>query len=214
MNITKLITGYRFSSQEGDRHWFKWGQVEVARDPGLSFIVSKPADHHEEECGHFSIKVWKIYLMVRLPFVRPFKDESYCSESRWWGMFFHPFMSDHKHISIYYGGETAKYIDMPWQWEFVGRGDESAKERRQFYCKYEDKMVDAVTFTQEFYYRWKWLQWFKPWKITVKRVDIEFSEEVGSRCGTWKGGTLGLSCPIGIGQSVESKLNELQAKGV
>lgn len=214
MKLVKKITGYRFSSQEKDRHWFKWGQIEWVNNWGLSFIVSKPADHHEEEFGHASFKVGKLYLMVKLPFIKPFEDKSYCKDARWWGVFFHPFMSDHKHISIYYGAESAKYFDMPWQWEFIGRGEESVRENHQFYCKHEKKTVDAEVYTQEFYYRWKVLQWFKLCKITVKRINIDFSEEVGSRCGTWKGGTLGMSCPIGMNQTVKSKLDELQSNGV
>lgn len=186
---------------------------------GVSFIVSKPAHHNEEECGHLSLNVSRLYVSLKLPFVKPFKDETYCLEPKWWGVFFHPFRQDDKTIMVYYGGESPKIIDMPWQWEFVGHGEKSGGISLPFYCKHEDKIVEAGCQTHIYKYRWKCLKWVPQWTNNlatkeVKRLNIKFSEEVGSRCGTWKGGTLEISTLLGPHQSISDKLKEFEKEGV
>jgi len=40
-------------------------------------------------------------------------------------------------------------------------------------------------------YRWRWLMWL-PWPRKIYTgIDIDFSDEIGERTGSWKGGTTG-----------------------
>jgi hypothetical protein len=47
-----------------------------------------------------------------------------------------------------------------------------------------------------------WLSLFVPAKI-ARSIDIQFSAETGRRKGSWKGGTIGHSCEMKTGESIE-----------
>ena len=50
---------------------------------------------------------------------------------------------------------------------------------------------DATIYGDEREWRWKWFTWL-PWPNKISRcISVEFSDEVGERTGSWKGGTIG-----------------------
>lgn len=59
-------------------------------------------------------------------------------------------------------------------------------------------------------WRWRWLTWL-PWPRMIKRsINIEFSDEVGERTGSWKGGTIGCSWPWKRGETMEQALRRME----
>jgi hypothetical protein len=59
--------------------------------------------------------------------------------------------------------------------------------------------------------RRKWHRRWFPW-LTKERqeIDIEFSDEVGERSGTWKGGTIGCGYEMLQGDTIESCLRRME----
>lgn len=73
---------------------------------------------------------------------------------------------------------------------------------------YDGEIITARTYIEEREWKagtgwFKWLSWFKKNKIH-RSLDIEFSSEVGSRKGSWKGGTIGHSIEMEPGEWHES----------
>ena len=51
--------------------------------------------------------------------------------------------------------------------------------------------VDAKVMVEEMEWRPIWFKWTSAFALVRRSIDIEFSDEVGDRRGSWKGGTLG-----------------------
>jgi hypothetical protein len=56
---------------------------------------------------------------------------------------------------------------------------------------YDGKVVPTKIYVDEREWRPKWLTWTSLFAKKIRTIDIHFSEEVGSRKGSWKGGVLG-----------------------
>lgn len=56
---------------------------------------------------------------------------------------------------------------------------------------YDGEVVPCKFWVEEIEWRRKWLHWTKMFSKTTRFIEIEFSKEMGSRKGTWKGGTIG-----------------------
>lgn len=68
----------------------------------------------------------------------------------------------------------------------------------------------ATIWGEEMEWRWRWTRWL-PWPRKIKRsIHIDFSDEVGERTGSWKGGTTGCSFEWRDGESMKSCLQRMQ----
>lgn len=72
------------------------------------------------------------------------------------------------------------------------------KEKQQvweydFTDKYDGEIIPTKIYVDEREWRPKWLKWTKLFAKTNRSIDVHFSKEVGSRKGSWKGGTIGCS---------------------
>lgn len=114
-----------------------------------------------------------------------------------------------------------KAVHMPWSYDWIRTSvylksseyaHETAKDRKNFY---EDHWKDKIWYgrypfhytrkngevqerlatihIEEREWRQKWLKWTKYFAMTRRTISIEFSDEVGERTGSWKGGTVGCS---------------------
>jgi hypothetical protein len=116
-------------------------------------------------------------------------------------------------------GSKSKCFHMPWSWEWVRTSNlrkdgtwenETRKERKSLYEEKWREVLLYETFpytyvlkngtvqerkatikTEEMEWRWRWFTWSKYPRLIRKSISIEFSDEVGERTGSWKGGTLG-----------------------
>lgn len=73
---------------------------------------------------------------------------------------------------------------------------------------FDGERIVATTLIEEREWRFgagwfKWLSVFAKPKIR-RSLDLAFSAEVGERKGSWKGGTIGHSCDIAVGETPES----------
>lgn len=59
--------------------------------------------------------------------------------------------------------------------------------------KYDGKEIPCIFYVEEMEWRRKWLKWTSFGNLIKRSVAVEFSEEVGARKGSWKGGVMGIS---------------------
>ena len=119
-----------------------------------------------------------------------------------------------------------KSWDMPWartwvrtsilledgNWEHETKGN-----RKQFYedewksrqyvftynflDRYDKTIVPAKVYVEEREWRQHWLKWTSLFAYVNRTIDVHFSKEVGSRKGSWKGGTMGCGYTIRKGET-------------
>ena len=58
---------------------------------------------------------------------------------------------------------------------------------------YDNMVIPCVYWVEEREWRPKWLTWTGKFKKVRKYIEIEFSDEVGKKKGSWKGGCIGCS---------------------
>ena len=58
---------------------------------------------------------------------------------------------------------------------------------------YDNMVIPCVYWVEEREWRPKWLTWTSKFKKVRKYIEIEFSDEVGKKKGSWKGGCIGCS---------------------
>lgn len=66
--------------------------------------------------------------------------------------------------------------------------------------------IEATIGVQEREWRPRWFKWTKLFKSIRKSIEIEFSNEVGSERGSWKGGTVGCSYEMLPGETPKETL--------
>lgn len=62
--------------------------------------------------------------------------------------------------------------------------------------KYDGTKIPTIIYVEEREWRPKWLSWTKLFNRVNTTIDVHFSEEVGNRKGSYKGGTLGCGYTI------------------
>lgn len=74
-----------------------------------------------------------------------------------------------------------------------------------------DVQVVIATFSVvEYEHRRRWLRWTRLGAKVRRSIDVEFSGEVGSRAGSWKGGTIGCGYEMAPGESPIDTLRRME----
>lgn len=88
--------------------------------------------------------------------------------------------------------------------------DQAYKEQHPFTYVLKNGTIQERTATCTIEKR-KWHRKWFPWLTRVSEViDVEFSDEVGERSGSWKGGTIGCSYELEPGDTIESCLRRME----
>jgi hypothetical protein len=130
------------------------------------------------------------------------------------------------------------YLDAPWKFEwyrtsiFLKNGTwetESRGNRKEFwhdkwdYLVYEEQhpytyvlnngnvqKVLARVRIKEMEWRRKWLPFTQLFNRVRRSIDVQFSDEVGERAGTWKGGCYGCGYDMLPGETAEQTLRRME----
>lgn len=85
------------------------------------------------------------------------------------------------------------------------------------YClrrsSWEVQHREATIWVEEREWRWRlpFCKWHLPWPKKVNRyIEIQFSDEVGERTGSWKGGTIGCSYSLKKDETPEECLRRME----
>ena len=107
----------------------------------------------------------------------------------------------------------------PWMWEWPWKRWHHVRHdwigpKRRFPYRYERSNggVQEVTATVRMEEReWRWIDPHNPFRIRVRRyLDVRFSDEVGERTGTWKGGVLGCAIEMERGEDEVGALRRME----
>jgi hypothetical protein len=221
-----------FKKKDGRTYYFKWGNWSPGW--GLEFEVTEfsTREGSEREYSWF-LQLLFIYgkFWINLPWLpqRNFSKNGVEDNIRWWG-----FSTGDNTINTmtFHWGRKSKYVQMPWcpthvRTEYLMK-DGTWRDRPDWRAHEDVRELfehDIATETHSFRYvlrsgevqhrlatinvvesEWRW-RWFKKLPITrhiTRSIDIEFSDEVGERSGSWKGGC------IRCGETM--KLNELPSE--
>lgn len=93
-------------------------------------------------------------------------------------------------------------------WEY--RKDNAYTEVHRYTYRLNSGMVQETTATCTLEKRLWHRKWFPFLKRRSHVIDIEFSDEVGERTGTWKGGTLGCTYQIQRNETIADCLQRMQ----
>ncbi len=132
-------------------------------------------------------------------------------------------------------GLKSKFIYMPWMWDYclhevrrsdgawvkaVYSWDDLPPDDREvqvlpyrYVCDSgEVQNIEATVHVERRTWWWRWGGWFKlPWpKLVRTSIDVRFSEEVGDRKGSWKGGCVGCGWDMLPGETMEQTLRRME----
>lgn len=176
------------------RCWIKW--VEVAylvfglRGPRLE--IEFPSDWHEHRMGWVRFGFGIVSGAVAFPWRSTVPDEGQCSGPIYGFYFFQD------HLVFSWGkskgtrGDPRLFVNMPWSWRHREHKILSAPEKHDYIYRLRSGEIQQRTATIKVESR-MWTRYWLPWRRLSRYIDVDFSDEVGERTGSWKGGTTGCS---------------------
>lgn len=207
----------------------KWGEVTFGGSGwalGLCLFGDRP---------HYSlhIKVWWIAnVFIGLPFLRRFARESH-EIMETWGASYDAEMG---YLALNWG-RRYNHFTMPWRnWRqvahevrradgswvpFVGsweRGKEpDGRETETHPYNYlrrsgEKQERTATIFVERRVRRLALLRWTSRFQHVTHAIEVEFSEEVGERSGSWKGGCIGCSYELRPNETPRECLKRMESE--
>jgi len=208
MSMTQDLQGYLFRF-----FMTRWSEVAYIRLglSGLQLEIEFPSDWHEERAGWVRLGLGFMKIGVAFPWPWVSKDDGQCSGHTYGFNFF----GDGLHI--HWGKQHGKRDDpftvvkMPWQWRHREHLVLSEPETHSFTYLLRDGTVQHRDATIQKESR----LWARPW-IPHRRyeeyIDIQFSDEVGEKSGSWKGGVLGCSYTMYPGETPLQTLRRMQVE--
>ena len=81
----------------------------------------------------------------------------------------------------------------PYKTKYQGGCQEPTTWTYNYTDPYDGTVVPCKFWVEEMEWRPKWLKWTKRFALIKRFIEVEFSQEMGSRKDTWKGGTIACS---------------------
>jgi hypothetical protein len=175
------------------RLWWKWNEVAyiVLGLRGLRAEIEFPSGWHEHRAGWVRLGFGLVTFAFSFPWPWVVPDEHQCSGPTFGFCFFDDGLHLHWGKSKGRRDDPFTIIAMPWRWHHKLHEVLGEPEAHQFRYTLRSGEVQERTATIKPERR-MWLRPWFPWKREERYIDIEFSDEVGERSGTWKGGVLGM----------------------
>ena len=198
-----------------------WSNSWLSFYPGfhkLSFTVSPAGYFDDRPQVNFSFGWGKFY--THLSFFRSKKYTDECDPPRY-GFYFYGEGLWFPDTFVICKGNKTKHIYLPWAYDWVrtslmlkdGTWEHETKDNRKSFYKDEWKEKRwaethpykytlnsgevqerlATIEVKQMEWRPRWFKWTSLFQMVRTSIDIEFSDEVGERTGSWKGGTIGCS---------------------
>ena len=173
-----------------------WGWVEVAYLVfglrGLKAEIEFPSDWHDHRRARVRLGFGLITLAFSFPWRWVVPDDYQCSGPTYGFSFFQDGL--HLHWGKCHGkrSDPMKVIQMPWGWRHRLHELLSGPVDAPYTYTLRSGEVQQRTASMNIERRVWTRPWF-PYKRERQYININFSEEVGERSGSWKGGVLGCS---------------------
>lgn len=130
-------------------------------------------------------------------------------------------------------GRKCKVVRLPWDWEhikcevlrpdgtwvpYVGSWEDKEPDGRleeTFPYRYvldsgEVQNRIATVYVERREWRRRWMRWCPWFAKKAQSIDVSFSDEVGERTGSWKGGTIGCGWTMLPGETAEQTLRRME----
>jgi len=166
-------------------------------------------------------------FLIAIPFLDRWHKQPEEMMDRW-GFYYHE-----RALVFCWGGKKSKFVYMPWMYEHikceVRRADGSWAKRAQSYeagepDQREIQVFDyrytlrsgevqerkATCFVERREWRQRWLTWCPLFAKVRTSLDVHFSNEVGERSGSWKGGCIGCGTDMLRGETMEDALRRME----
>ena len=192
---------------------FSDGAGEIAyvsrRSRGPVAKIEFPSDWHEQRRGWITLGLGFGTIGVSFPWPWVSEDHGQCAGHTY------GFSYIDDTVLVYYGkgkgtrDDPLKSFGMPWRWRFHSEGRLSELERHPYRYILRNGTVQertAAIYAEERHY---WRPWF-PSRKTVRSIDVQFSDEVGERTGSWKGGTIGCGYEMKPGETPLQTLRRME----
>lgn len=217
--------------------WFNKRGAEIAyavvgiRGPRMD--IEFPSDWHEHRRAWVRLGCGVLSVAFSFPWRRVVPDDDQCSGPTygfyWFG----------SALVVEYGKDTSRYmrkkfIHAPWSWEHVrhdylnpdgslhhrcGPQEYSSPEETKhkypyLYLLHTGEVQERIATIngEEREWRWRAFTWLRWPRMIHRTICVEFSDEVGERSGSWKGGTIGCSWGWRHGESMADSLRRMEAE--
>lgn len=225
MSTIAKAVGFRwFERSAGPRgRWelrFSWAEFYGGLGLGLALCLF-------EEGYSLHIQFGWPNMFIKLPFLKRWAHDPECGMEQWGFKFFE------RSVHLNWGGHC-KIVHLPWSWQHVRHqvhlrdGTLVAPTPHHYEPPYpEGRYVEthlyrytlrngtvqnrtATIYGDEREWRWRWFQWLpRPRKIS-RCIEITFSDEVGERTGSWKGGCIGCGYEWRHGEEMLDALRRME----
>jgi len=159
---------------------------------GLCAEIEFPSDWHEQRRAWVRLGFGLFKLAFSFSWQRTVPDEYQCSGPTYGFTFFDDGL--HLHWGKCKGkrDDPMTVIGMPWRWRHREHKVLSAPEEHPYRYTMRSGRVQERTATIKEEMR-LWTRPWLPFRRLSRYIDITFSDEVGERSGSWKGGVIGCS---------------------
>lgn len=179
---------------------------------GLQAEIEFPSDWHEQRRAWVRFGLGLGKLAFSFPWSKVVPDEYQCSGPRYGFHFYEDLFwlnygkstgrpKDDPHLTIY----------MPWAWKHREHKILSEPETHPYTYTLRSGEVQERTATIKVEQR-RWTRWWLPFRQVRKYIDIDFSDEVGERSGSWKGGCTGCSYDMRPGETPLQALRRMETE--
>jgi len=184
------------------RCWGARGEIAYAKLGlrGPRFDIEFPSDWHEQRRVWVRICLGIVTFAFSFPWSRVVPDHGQCSGPTYGFYFF----ADS--LVLEYGktkgtrGDPIKHIRMPWAWKFRREWAEGFEQEYSYRYERESGEIQERKARVLIEGR-EWTRPWIPWRMSVRSIRVNFSDEVGERTGTWKGGVIGCSYDLKPGET-------------
>lgn len=176
---------------------------------GPQIEIEFPSDWHEHRRAWIRLGLGLAKIAISFPWSRVVPDEYQCSGPTYGFVFFGDGL--HLHWGKCKGKRDDPFtiIAMPWAWRHVKHEVLSEPETHPYRYVLRSGEVQDRMATINVESRSLWRPWI-PFLRVSKYINVEFSDEVGERTGSWKGGTIGCSYEMKRGESPLMTLRRME----
>ena len=180
---------------------------------GLCAEIEFPSDWHEYRRAWVRVGFGLFRVCFSFPWNRVVSDEGQCSGPTYGFVFFDGGLQLHWGKCKGKRDDPMTIIAMPWQWRHREHKILTEPESSSYRYMLRSGKVQECTATIKVESRLWMRPWF-PFRRLSRYIDVCFSDEVGEQSGSWKGGTIGCSYTMRIGETPLDTLRRMERERV
>lgn len=178
---------------------------------GLQAEIEFPSDWHEHKQGWVRLGLGILRFAFSFPWKWVVPDHYQCSGPRYGFQFFSDLLCIHYGKDRGHRDDPHVCLTMPWGWRHREHRILTEPESHPYKYVLKSGEIQERIATINVETR----LWTRPWlprKLFKKSINIQFSDEVGERSGSWKGGCTGCGYDMREGENQLMTLRRMEAE--